>query len=171
MKPTRSTVVVSLVLAFATQSQAAELAKAPLTPAEFVQQAALSDVFEAKSSELAAIKADTPTFSFAAQINADPQKISSQLRVIVKGRQNDLPLPPRLDARRQAQVDRLSELDGEAFTRQYQLDQLKAHRAAVSLFQSFSISGSDDRLRQWATQTLPMLEEHLKHAETLSPKN
>ena len=73
MKPTRSTVVVSLVLAFAIQSQAAELAKAPLTPAEFVQQTALSDMLETKSSELAAIKADASTRSFAAQINADRQ--------------------------------------------------------------------------------------------------
>lgn len=150
------------------QIGAAESQKTFISAARFVEQVALSDMFETKSSELAAIKGDTPTREFAGQMNAEHQKTSSQLQVIVRGRQADLPLPPRLNARRQTQIDRLAALDGIAFTNQYRKDQIQAHREAISLFQSFSMNGSDDRLRRWATETLPKLKEHLKHAETFS---
>jgi len=167
MNKTHSAICLMSILGCTAQAVAAEPSAAPMSPAHFVQQAALSDMFETKSSELAAIKADAPTRTFAGQMNADHQKTTSQLQVIVKGRQADLPLPARLDARRQTRVDRLSALDGAALTKQYQIDQVDAHRQAIALFESFSINGSDDRLRQWATETLPKLKEHLGHAEAL----
>jgi putative membrane protein len=168
MKPSLYAICFLSMLGSTAQAGSPAHSKMPISPAQFVREAALSDMFETKSSELAAIKADTPTRSFAAQMNADHQKTSSELLVIVKGRQADLPLPQRLDARRQAEFDQLSALDGATFTKQYQMEQLKAHREAITLFRSFSAVGSDPRLRQWATETLPKLEEHLRHAKALA---
>lgn len=148
-------------------THAAAQRPAAVTPAVFVTRAALSDMFETQSSELAAIKADVPTRAFAAQMNADHQKTASELGVIVKGRAADLPLPPRLDSRHQQRLDQLTALKGPAFTKRYQAEQIQAHRDAIALFETFASSGGEERLRQWAAQTLPKLQEHLEHAKAL----
>jgi putative membrane protein len=82
---------------FVLPAEAADRVPKVVSPAEFVTRAALFDMFETQSSELAAVKADKPTRAFAAMMNADHQKTSSQLGVIVKGHAKDLPLPPRLN--------------------------------------------------------------------------
>src|SRR5919202_1255043 len=149
-------------------AEAADRVPKVVSPAEFVTRAALFDMFETQSSELAAVKADKPTRAFAAMMNADHQKTSSQLGVIVKGHAKDLPLPPRLNPAHQKLIDRLKGLDGDAFTKQYQADQLKAHVQAIALFEAFATNGVDTQLRQWAAQTLPKLKEHLKEAKALA---
>ena len=149
-------------------AEAADRGPKVVSPAAFVTRAALSDMFETQSSELAAVKADKRTRAFAAMMNADHQKTSSQLRGIVKGHAEDLPLPPRLDPAHQKLIDRLKGLDGDAFTKQYQADQLQAHVQAIALFEAFATNGVDAQLRQWAAQTLPKLKEHLKEAKALA---
>jgi putative membrane protein len=139
-----------------------------VTPAVFVTRAAVSDMFETQSSELAAIKADAPTRAFAAQMNAAHQKTASELGVIVKGRAADLPLPPRLDPPHQQRLDQLMVLKGPAFTTRYHAEQVQAHGEAIALFETFAASGGDERLRQWAAHTLPTLKEHLEHAKALA---
>lgn len=140
---------------------------APLGDAEFVRRAALSDMFETESSELAAIKGDAATREFAVKMNEGHQKTSSELGVLVKDKATDLPLPARLDADLQRKVDRLSGLDGTAFTSEYANDQVAAHEEAIRLFTDFASSGSASPLRSWAEKTLPKLKEHLQDARSL----
>ena len=161
---------IALAALAATAFGGADAADKAVSPADFVRRAALSDMFETKTSELAAIKGDGPARAFAAQMNAAHQKTSSELGVIVKGHASDLPLPPRLDPADQRRVDRLEELDGAAFVQQYRSDQLAAHRKAIALFEGFVADGRDARLKEWAAKTLPKLKQHLSLAETLAAR-
>ncbi len=138
-----------------------------INPAEFVRRAAFSDMYETQSSELAAVKGDAPTRALAAMLNADHQKTSSQLGVIVKGHAQDLPLPPRLDPAHQALIDELKNLEGPAFSKRFLQQQRVAHQQAVALFESYGATGTNAELRQWAAQTLPKLKEHLAHVQSL----
>lgn len=138
-----------------------------ISPAEFVRRAALSDMYETQSSELAAVKGDAPTRALAAMLNADHQKTSSQLSVIVKGHAQDLPLPPRLDPAHQKLIDELKNLEGPAFSKRFLQQQRQVHQEAVLLFESYQATGTSAELRQWAAQTLPKLKEHLTHVESL----
>ncbi len=138
-----------------------------ISPADFVRRAALSDMYETQSSELAAVKGDAPARDLAAMLNADHQKTSSQLGVIVKGHAQDLPLPPRLDPAHQKLIDELKNLEGAAFSKQFLQQQRQVHQEAVTLFESYQATGTNAELRQWAVQTVPKLKEHLKHVESL----
>jgi len=138
-----------------------------ISPAEFVRRAALSDMYETQSSELAAVKGDTPTRALAAMLNADHQKSSSQLGVIVKGHAQDLPLPPRLDPVHQKLIDELKNLEGPAFSKRFLQQQRQVHQEAVTLFESYQATRTSAELRQWAAQTVPKLKEHLTHVKSL----
>lgn len=135
--------------------------------ADFVREAAMSDMFETRSSELAAIRGDEPTRAFAAKMNEYHQRSSSELARIVKPHVTSLPLPSVLDNAHQAMVDKLRTLDGPAFTKQYRDDQIGALKAAVSLFERYGEGGSDGALKAFARKMLPVLREHLRMAETL----
>lgn len=143
-------------------------AQPPLSQAEFVRRVALSDLFETRSSELAAIRGDAATRAFAAAMNEAHQKTSSELGLLVKGRASDLPLPPRLDPDGQRRIDRLQELSGESFRGGYAAEQVRAHESAVRLFERYVEMASPGDLRAWAEATLPKLKEHLEHARQLA---
>lgn len=140
---------------------------APLSSAEFVRQAAISDMFETQSSELAAIRADAPARVFAAKMDEDHQKSSSELHMIIKPHWQTTPFPPRLDAPHEAKMRVLRTLQGSAFSRQYRLDQIEAHRSAVALFSRCASVGQDQALKAFATKMLPTLKMHLQMAQAL----
>lgn len=158
IKPVMTAMAGALIVA------AAPMPMAPTT-ADFVKKAAISDMFEIQSSELAAIRADGPTRKFAAQMIEDHQKTSSELERLVKPHFEATPLPSQLDPEHKAKLDRLKQLDGTAFTAQYRSDQVGAHTAAVVLFDSYAQAGADEPLKAWASTTLPKLKAHLAMAQ------
>ena len=135
--------------------------------ADFVREAAIGDMFETGSSELAAIRGDAPTRAFAARMNEAHQKSSAELTLLVRRHAGGTTIPPTMDGSRQAMLARLRGLMGDEFNRQYREDQLTAHRDAISLFQRYAESGDNPQLRAWARNLLPVLREHLRMAEAL----
>ena len=56
---------------------------------------------------------------------------------------------------------------GGAFAKQYMDDQVSAHKDAVSLFERYGNGGHEDKLKAWATQTLPTFQHHLDMAQNI----
>jgi putative membrane protein len=134
--------------------------------ADFVKEAAISDMFEIQSSQLAAQRANEPTKAFAAQMITDHQKTSNELKSIVQSGKADASIPSDLDSSHQKMLDKLKGLNGD-FTKQYDKDQVSAHKDAVSLFKRYAKGGDDAALKDWAGKTLPDLERHLEMAQNL----
>jgi putative membrane protein len=65
---------------------------------------------------------------------------------------------------------KLSKLSGDAFDQAYMQDMLKDHKTDIAAFEKESTSGKDPDVKQFASQTLPTLKDHLKQAETVTPK-
>jgi putative membrane protein len=103
---------------------------------------------------------------FAARMVSDHQKAGDQLKAIAvtKG----LTPPDQLSKHDQRDLDKLSKLQGADFDRAYVKSQLSAHKDAVALFGSESKSGKDADLKQFASSTLPTLQDHLQMAQQLS---
>ena len=127
--------------------------------ADFVKE--VGDIFEIQASQLAAERADGPTKAFASQMITDHQKTSSELKAMVQD------IPTALDSSHQKMLDKLIGLNGADFTKQYQSDQVSAHKDAVSLFQRYTKGGDNAALKDWAGKTLPDLEQHLQMAQDL----
>ncbi|SFD31156.1 putative membrane protein [Bosea sp. CRIB-10] len=133
---------------------------------DFVTELALSDMFETKSSELAAVRGDQKARDFAATMIEDHQKSSSELSLIVKPHIDKTPLPSKLDKGHQARIDKLKKLDGAEFTKAYFKEQVAAHEAAVSLLERYRKSGSDADLKAFAEKLLPGIRHHLEMAKS-----
>ncbi len=140
---------------------------APST-ADFVSEAAISDMFEIASSQLAVEKSDAPTQAFAKQMIADHEKTAASLKAFAVSGAIKEAIPTDLDSAHQDMLDKLKGLSGTDFTTQYHSDQVSAHKDAVSLFQRYGKGGDNPALKAWASQTLPTLSQHLDMAEALN---
>jgi putative membrane protein len=63
--------------------------------------------------------------------------------------------------------DRLSKLAGAAFDVAYMRDMVKDHTSDISEFQQEAKSGTDEKLKSFASDTLPTLQDHLKQAQQI----
>jgi putative membrane protein len=141
-----------------------------ITPktSDFVKEAAISDMFEIQSSQLAEQKTQGDVKSFADQMVTDHTKSSTELKTQAQGMH--VPVPTALDQTHQKMLDKLRGLNEADFTKQYIDDQVSGHKDAVSLFQRYAKGGRNDKLKSWAATTLPTLQHHLDMAQGLSSK-
>lgn len=135
------------------------------TTQDFVHEAAVSDMFEIASSKLAVDRATGPTKGFAHQMIKDHSKTTSELKPLAMKAKIDV--PAKLDEAHQKMLDKLKDLKGDDFAKQYHSDQDTGHKDAVSLFTRYAKGGDNAALKDWAGQTLPHLQGHLKMAQDL----
>jgi putative membrane protein len=142
------------------------LGVAPKT-ADFVKEAAISDMFEIDSSKLAQAQADAKTKIFAAKMITDHTETSTELKALVSSGKVKAELPASMDESHQKKLDKLKGLKTADFDKQYDSDQVTAHKNAVSLFERYAKDGENADLKAFAAKYLPHLKEHLKMAEDL----
>jgi putative membrane protein len=140
------------------------LGLAPTTK-DFVQEAAISDMFEIQSSKLASAKLSGDEKRFADQMVTDHTKTSSELKQAAQA--GNIPVPTSLDSAHQKMLDALNGETGDKFRRDYFSDQVSAHKDAVSLFKRYGEKGDNAALKSWAATTLPTLQHHLDMASGL----
>jgi len=141
------------------------LGVAPRT-ADFVTEAAESDMFEIQSSTLAASSTAGEVQGFAKQMIADHTKTTNDLTGLV--RKTKASLPTAMSSSQQSMLDKLNGLTGDDFAKQYISYQVSAHKTAVSLFQRYANGGHNPQLKTWAARTLPTLQHHLDMANSLN---
>jgi len=146
----------------------AVLGIAPSTQ-DFVKEAAISDMFEVQSSELATQKADDgPTKTFAQRMIQDHMKTTGELKSLVSSGKVRAEIPAGLDSPHESMLDKLKSLSGTDFDKTYRSDQESGHKDAVSLFERYAKGGDNADLKAWASKTLPTLQDHLTMTEELN---
>jgi len=136
---------------------------------KFVMDAAVGGMTEVELGKLATQKAsDDSVKQFGQKMVDDHTKANDQLKEVAS--KENITLPSSLDAKHQARVDKLSKMSGASFDRAYVRDQLKDHIEDVAEFKKESQNGSDPAVKQFASTTLPTLEEHLSMVKDLSKK-
>lgn len=148
------------------QADAPASATVPMTE-DFISKAAMSDMFEIQSSQLAGERADEATKTFAAQMITDHGKTTDELQKMLASNAVPGTIPTAMSSAQQAMLDKLKTLNGPDFVKQYRSDQVKAHQEAVSMFTTYANTGDHTGMREWAIKTLPALEDHLKMAQDL----
>ena len=101
--------------------------------------------------------------NFGKRMVDDHSKANDQLKSIAA--KENVTLPTTLDAKDQATMDRLAKLNGAQFDRAYINDMVRDHRTDIAEFQREADHGSDPAVKQFASSTLPTLQEHLRLAE------
>ena len=140
---------------------------APST-AEFVQKAAMSDMYEVQAGKLAGEKGQADVVKqFGQQMVDAHTKTTEELTGIVKSKNIKVDLPTNLDAKHQKLIDDLNSASAKDFDKTYANQQVDAHQEAVDLFKKYASSGDDADVKQFAEKTLPIIEHHLDEAKKL----
>src|SRR3954454_6387276 len=137
------------------------------TTADFVKEAAISDMLEIESSKIAQQKGNADEKKFAGQMITDHTKTSSELKGLVSGGDVKGEIPAALDSSSQSKLDKLRNAKPEEFAGQYDPTQVSAHKDAVSLFERYAKGGDNAKLKDWAGKTLPALQHHLEMAQDM----
>ena len=136
--------------------------------ADFVKEAATSDMFEIQSSQLAQERGNASEKTFAATMIKDHTKTSEDLKSMVSSGDVKAELPTALDSSKQSEIDKLKSLKGTDFSSRYDDDQVSGHKDAVSLVERYSKGGDNPKLKDWAGQTLLTLRHYLDMAQALT---
>jgi putative membrane protein len=138
------------------------------TTADFVKEAAMSDMMEIESSKIAQQKGNAAEKKFADQMIADHTKTSTELKALVGSGDVKAEIPAALDDASKKKLAKLSDTKPEDFAGEYDPMQVSAHKDAVSLFERYAKGGENAKLKDWAGKTLPHLEHHLQMAEDMN---
>ncbi len=135
----------------------------------FIRKAAEGGEAEVELGKLAQEKAASPEVKqFGERMVNDHSKANDQLKEVVQ--KEGVTLPTKLDAKDAATKARLEKLSGEAFDRAYMKDMVADHTKDVREFKNEAKNGKDPDVKNFAAQTAPTLEDHLKEAKNIAPK-
>ncbi|MDV6332536.1 DUF4142 domain-containing protein [Asticcacaulis sp. 201] len=135
---------------------------------DFVKKAAVANLFEVKTSELAVkTSKNAEVLSFAKMMVKDHTAAGKKFETAVVG--SGVTAPAALDDDHQKKYDDLAKLTGSDFDKKYADLQKSAHDDAISLFEDYSKNGKDTALQTFATDTLPTLKAHQEKVKTLNP--
>jgi putative membrane protein len=136
---------------------------------KFVKEAAEGGQAEVELGQLAVQKASNEDVKkFGQRMIDDHSKANEKLKEVASNKGITLPSEP--NAKQKATKARLSKLSGDQFDKAYMKDMLKDHKQDIAEFQNESNTGHDADIKNFASSTLPTLEDHLKNAENIAPK-
>ena len=147
------------------KASAAGVSKADAT---FIKKAAGGGMAEVELGRLATEKAsNSDVKQFGQRMVDDHSKANDQLKQVAA--EKHVTLPTSISAKDKATKAKLEALSGDQFDRAYMEDMVKDHKQDVAEFQKASKSARDSQIKDWASQTLPTLQDHLKEAQRIAP--
>ena len=134
---------------------------------QFLTKAADAGSTEIVASKMAQTKSSNAEVKkFADSMVTDHTKVAEELKQLADSKQ--IQVSDRPGTKHQAEIDKLSRLEGKPFDTQYAASiGVAAHKEAVKLFEDASQKASDPEIKAFAAKTLPALQHHLEMANTL----
>lgn len=137
------------------------------TDTTFMMKAAQGSLAEIELGNLAQQKANSQAVKdLASRLVADHTKASDQLKQIAQ--KDNVQLPATLRPQDQKLRDHLASLSGPEFDRMYTQHMMADHKKDIAEFRKEARSGTNPDTKQFASQTLPVLEEHLKMTQQVN---
>ena len=144
------------------QSQSRGDPQMKVSTSEYVQKAAMGDMFEIESSKIAAEKAQNKEVKdFAQKMVKDHTESTKMItEASAKGKVNAT-MPKELDAEHKAKLEKLRSASGAEFDRQYVTMQMEAHEKAMQLHAGYAKTGDNEQLKEAAEDIAEHVEDHL----------
>ncbi|MFL6256692.1 MAG: DUF4142 domain-containing protein [Pyrinomonadaceae bacterium] len=136
---------------------------------KFAMEAAMGGMMEVELGRVAAQKgASDEVRQFGQRMVDDHSKANEELMRIASSK--GMTPPAALDAKHQAEMQKLSALSGEKFDKEYVKMMVKDHKKDVGEFQKEASGGMDADIKTFAASTLPTLREHLQMIQRINDK-
>jgi putative membrane protein len=128
---------------------------------KFMEKAAEGGMAEVQMGKLAEEKGQSPTVKeLGKRMVDDHSKANDELKKLAD--EKGVTLPSDLSAEDRASYEKLSNLSGDKFDKQYLQILKKDHGKDVKEFKQAAKTVKDPELKSWVERTLPTLEEHKK---------
>ena len=148
------------------QDSAPAPAQSSANDTTFAKKAAAGGIAEVKMGQLAQQKGTAESVKkFGARMVEDHSKAGDELKQAAS--QANITLPTDMNAKDKATYDMLSKLSGAAFDRAYARDMVRDHEEDIAEFNKEANGGHNPVVKDFATQTLPTLQDHLKEAKEM----
>jgi putative membrane protein len=132
----------------------------------FIKELGIGGMAEAQFGKLAAQKAqNSHVKEFARRMVDDHGKANDKLPPLARAAA--VPLRKDLDMDHRVMQDELNKLTGATFDAVYIRGQVREHQKTAQLLEWEIGSGQDARVRNFAMQLLPVVVDHLEHAQAL----
>ena len=132
-------------------------------------KAAQDNIAEIQLCQLATEKATTDAVKEFGQMMVEHHTQATK-ELTQLARKKGLTLPTDMGEENRARLERLSKLSGREFDSAYMQEMVNHHTQDVSLFQIQTQQGQAQDLRAWAAEKLPLLQEHLQMARSMTPE-
>ncbi len=145
-----------------------------LSAKAFVENAAMSDMYETESSKMALTRSKSAGIKkFAQGMITAHAKTTAQLKTLVSsGKAGEgVVLPAALDNRRQGLIDDLKSASDDDFDARYVDQQAAGHREAEILMNGYAAAGQNADLKAFAKETAPKVTAHKAMVVALDKKN
>jgi putative membrane protein len=136
---------------------------------EFMSEAATGGLAEVELGRLAAQKGQSADVKrFGQRMVDDHSKANDELKQLAA--RKGITLPTDLKDEQKKDKDKLSNLSGAEFDKEYMKLMVDDHDKDVKAFQSEAKDGGDADVKAFASKTLPTLEEHQRMAREIKGK-
>lgn len=140
----------------------------PTTTQGFANMAAASDRFEIESSKMAETSASSAAIKkFAAKMITDHGQSTATLKSLASGMSPPLTPDDTLTADQQSTLTSLKGKTGKDFDSAYAAAQVDGHQKALDGLKTYSASGENAALKDFAKQMIPIVTAHLNLAKGL----
>jgi len=153
-----------LALGFTGGSRADD--KKPFSDAEFVKEAGSGGMLEVELGKVAAMKAkNADVKAFAERMVKDHTAANAKLKTAAKTA--GFSVPEKLMDEHQKSLDKFKNYKGTDFDKDYVDAMVKDHEEDVQAFTRASKEAKDARVKAFAADTLPVVQQHLEAAKKL----
>jgi len=133
---------------------------------DFLNMAYMDNMTEIEAGKAAQQKSDNRQIKeYGNMLATDHQSNLDQLKQLAQNYQ--VTLPSKLDQRHEQEVKRLSSMTGPEFDRAFTSKQVTDHQKSIQEFKNMAQNAKAQDLRQYASNTVPVLENHLDRAKQL----
>lgn len=154
------------VLGHPESSPVSSEAQAAMTDLAFANDAARGGLAEIKLGKLAEDSGSSEAVkTFGTRMVAEHTQAGDKLKEAAA--LEHITLPTDLAAKDLASYDKLSKLSGADFDRAYTEDMVKDHQQDLQAFQREANRGHDAAIRGFASQAVPMIQQHLDQAKEM----
>ncbi|GEM_PF-441110 len=134
---------------------------------EFVMEAASGGMMEVELGKIAQQKASSQDVrDFGKMMERDHSKANRELKAIIE--KQNITMPTVLIDEHKNKVNALTQLSGSEFDKEYMSFMVEDHKEDIEKFQEAAESEENAEVKGWAQKTLPVLQQHLEHAEEVN---
>lgn len=136
---------------------------------EFLTNAARGGMLEVQLGNLAAQKASSDDVKqFGERMSTDHSQLGQKLQQLASNL--NFTLPQDLKPEQQNIVSRSEKLAGKAFDREYMKEMVSDHVKDISEFERAASQATNADIKQFASEALPTMRDHLKMAREIAGK-